>query len=74
MKTQNGLIRKEFLQLDLIHMTKVVSIDLAYNLECSWCLCLLHVLTAPLQNILNVHLLALSEDDNSGQLLFSLEK
>ena len=54
-------------------MTKVVSIDLAYNLECSWCLCLLHVLTAPLQNILNVHLLALSEDDNSGQLLFSLE-
>ena len=55
-------------------MTKVVSINLAYDLECGGSLCLLHVLTAPLQNVLNVHLLALSKDDNSGQLLFSLEE
>ena len=55
-------------------MTKVVSINLAYDLECGRSLCLLHVLTAPLQNVLNVHLLALSKDDNSGQLLLILEK
>ena len=55
-------------------MTKVVSINGADDLECGWSLGLLHVLAAPLQNVLNVHLLALSQDYNSGQLLFSLEK
>ena len=55
-------------------MTKVVSINGADDLECCWSLGLLHVLAAPLQNVLNVHLLALSQDYNSGQLLFSLEK
>ena len=55
-------------------MPKVVPINLADNLEGGRSLGLLHVLAAPLQNILNVDLLALSKDDNSGQLLLILEK